>query len=261
MSMNSTPRAVNLALLMVACSACSTIKSWFPDKERDYQFTTEIAEIKIPSDLQASALTMPAVGTATVAAPQPALVNTDDAAVMVESTDRRKVKPAKQAQQATADKVDNPPANAEKAPSSQAQPSTPSTSSLQIDQPRSQAMHIVSKAMSRQRLEVIERNMENGYFVVKYDIKAEKVEDQTWLDEVNFLFGDEPNEEVECRVQLQQINPQLTEVTVHDLQGKAQSPVVANNLLKLITDAINQEVGTPAAVDTAVPADAGKAAK
>lgn len=122
-----------------------------------------------------------------------------------------------------------------------------SGSSLQIDQPQTQAVHIVSKAMSRQKLEITERNADKGFFVVKFDPNAVQPEDKNWLDEINFVFGDEPSHEREFRIYLRQLNPQLTEVTVQDSQGKTQSSVAANALLKLITDAINQDISGPEA--------------
>ncbi len=32
-------------------SGCSTIQSWFPDKEKEYQFTAQLAPLSIPADL------------------------------------------------------------------------------------------------------------------------------------------------------------------------------------------------------------------
>ena len=40
-----------IAVILVNVSACSTIYSWFPDKEKDYQFTTEIPPLTLPADL------------------------------------------------------------------------------------------------------------------------------------------------------------------------------------------------------------------
>lgn len=248
--------SICLALLLLGSSACSTIKSWFPDKERDYQFTAEIPEIIVPDDLKAGALTM--------SAPRPAPA-TDTADVVVDNKQTAKVEPgvAPKKPAKSESETAQPAKKVAKADSKEASetvanaPASPG-SSLQIDQPQIQAVHIVAKALSRQKLEVTERNLDKGYFYVKFDPNAVKVEDKTWLDELNFVFGDEPSQEREYRIRLREINPQLTEVTVQDSEGKTQSSSSANALLKLITDAINQDIVSP---DTPKSADANGEAK
>lgn len=227
--------------LLILFSGCSTIKSWFPDKERDYQFTTEIAELRLPDDLKGGDLSMPPVS-----AVKPPVVETVDAPVAEKS-------PATEPAQPVIGKKTPAVAKEESVKAAAAEPATEtvanapasSGSSLQIDQPLTKAGHIVSKALSRQKLEITGRNVDKGYFYVKFDPDKVQVEDKTWMDEVNFLFGDEPSEEVEYRIHLQQLNPQLTEVTVQDAAGKPLSNSAANSLLKLVTDAINQDVAAP----------------
>jgi outer membrane protein assembly factor BamC len=213
-------------MLFIGGTGCSTIKSWFPDKERDYQFTAEIPEIIVPEDLKAGSMSMLAVSSSPAAAVETKVVEDLKATLPAEPIAR----PTKSATSESSPK--ETVANAPTAPGS----------SLQIDQPQIQAAHIVSKALSRQKLEITERNVEKGYFFVKFDPRAVQVEDKNWLDELNFVFGDEPSHEREFRIHLQQLNPQLTEVTVEDSEGKTQSSDSANALLKLITDAINQEI-------------------
>lgn len=220
-------------LLLLNMPACSTIKSWFPDKERDYQFTTEIPELVVPDDLKAKTLgSRPtAVAAETPAPPVP-----------------------RQAEKVTATDEDRPiadkPAKSEpietQAPAASGHgvqtTAASGVSSLQIDQSANQAWWIVGKALSRQKLEVVERNVDKGYFFVKYDPDAIKPEDDSILDEINFLFGDDPSQEQEYRVSLHELEAQLTEVTVQDSDGKTLSNAAATSLLRLITDGINQEL-------------------
>ena len=42
------------ALVLLNVSGCTYIKSLFPDKEKDYQYTTEIPPLIIPEDLKKS---------------------------------------------------------------------------------------------------------------------------------------------------------------------------------------------------------------
>lgn len=45
-----------ISVALVNLSACSTIKSLFPDKEKDYQFTTEIQPLVLPPDLKGNTI-------------------------------------------------------------------------------------------------------------------------------------------------------------------------------------------------------------
>ncbi|MBD9362644.1 outer membrane protein assembly factor BamC [Methylomonas fluvii] len=218
------------ALLLNA--SCSTIKSWFPDKERDYQFTTEIPELVVPDDLKTKTLaTRPVSNTPEPASEPMRQEPVRSAAAAVEPA------PSKPEKTEAKDTV----AAAGSGKSVQAAGSS-GVSSLQIDQSATQAWWIVGKALSRQKLEVVERNMDKGYFFVKYDPDAIKPEDGSILDEITFLFGDDPSQEQEYRISLHQLDELLTEVTVQDSDGKTLSNVAATSLLRLITEGINQDI-------------------
>lgn len=241
-------RVVLVSALLVNAS-CSTIKSWFPDKERDYQFTTEIPELVVPDDLKTKTLaTRPLSNTPE---PMPAPVRQES------------VKPV------VADTAESAPGKSEKTEPNQTVATTGSehgtqttatsgVSSLQIDQSATQAWWTVGKALSREKLEVVERNMDKGYFFVKYDPNAIKPEDGSILDEINFLFGDDPSQEQEYRVSLHQLDELLTEVTVQDSEGKTLSNTAATSLLRLITEGINLDIpsSTPAKADGAADSTA-----
>lgn len=225
-----------LLLAMQALGGCSTIKSWFPDKERDYQFRAEIPELIVPEDLKASGLparTTEQVAAAAVAAAEPVAQQ----AAPAEEPKRPAAETRKQAQTEApvADKPAGQPAVGNSA-----------VSSLQIDQAQKQAWRLVARALSRQRLEIVERNIDKAYFYVKYDPNATKPEDGSIMDEISFLFGEDPSHEQEYRISLLEIAPQITEVTVQDSEGKTISNAPATALLKLITDGINLDLSTDA---------------
>lgn len=220
------------ALLLNA--SCSTIKSWFPDKERDYQFTTEIPELVVPDDLKTKTLATHPVSNTPEAAPAPVQQEPVRSAATADAAEPAPSKPEKTEAKETV-------AAAGSGKSVQAAGSS-GVSSLQIDQSATQAWWIVGKALSRQKLEVVERNMDKGYFFVKYDPDAIKPEDGSILDEITFLFGDDPSQEQEYQVSLHQLDELLTEVTVQDSDGKTLSNVAATSLLRLITEGINQDI-------------------
>lgn len=225
-----------IGLLLLNATACSTIKSWFPDKERDYQFTNEIPELVVPDDLKAKTLasrpmhvTVPAEAPAPDLPPQTTGTAQTDDPTAPNASAPANTRPAEVESSTSA------------SPSVQAK-ATSGVSSLQIDQSASQAWWIVGKALSRQKLEVVERNIDKAYFYVKYDPNAIKPEDGSIIDEINFLFGDDPSQEQEYRVSLHGLDAQLTEVTVQDSDGKTLSNSAATSLLKLIAEGITQDL-------------------
>lgn len=225
-----------ILLSMQAVSGCSTIKGWFPDKERDYQFRAEIPELIVPDDLKAK--TLPNLNQTSHTPEQIA------AAAVAE----RDVEPAaaNQSQSNTPATEPKNEAASEDKPTVQVIASNAAVSSLQIDQPQKQAWRLVSRALSRERLEIVERNIDKGYFFVKFDPAAIKAEDNTIWDEVNFVFGEDPSHEQEYRISLQEVSPQVSEVTVQDSDNKTLSNATATALLKLITEGIKQDLGTDA---------------
>jgi outer membrane protein assembly factor BamC len=234
---------------LAGLSACSTIKSWFPDKGREYQFTSEIPELVIPADLQASANGKPAAGR--MSSPVP--VKTDAAQDAAHTAS-----PENTADKDVKDRSDHNVADGGQVQTATANPSQ--GSSLQIDQDRPQAARMVGKALSRQKIEIIERNVDKGFYYVKFDPQYFVPQDKSFLDEINFIFGESVSSEQEYRVNLQQVAPQLTEVTVEDNSGKALSNNAANALLRLITESIKQnpsdtgaEAANPATAEANAP--------
>lgn len=233
-------RLVFTGALVSLMPACSYVKSWFPDKERDYQFTTEIPELVIPDDLKRKTLAAPPAAAVVpkaepvaAATPQPVPTKSEEAVAQARPP-TESVRPAE-----TSVPAPRPAATA-------------NVSSLQIDQSAQQAWWLVGKALSRQKLEVVERNVDKRYFFVKYDPNAIKPDDGSFLDEINFLFGDDPSREQEYRISVNELDAQSAEVTVQDEAGTTLSNDVATSLLRLITDGIKQDMS---AEPTEAPAE------
>lgn len=233
-------------LLLAGLSACSTIKSWFPDKERDYQFTSEIPELIVPDDLKSKGLaglpSPPAAPVMSESADEPSYADTGEAeAAQTATPATTEASAAKMADEAVE----------EQAPAAVAS----GGSSLQIDQAKTPATRMVGRALTRQKVEIVERNVEKGYFYVKYDAYAVKARDESIWDELNFMFGDDPSQEQEYRITVHGLSSQLSEVSVQDSAGKTLSNDTANALLKLITEGINQVMNQNEADDAAADAN------
>ncbi len=276
MSLARRSSVVCLTLGLLAASGCARIKSWFPDKERDYQFHSEIPELIVPEDLKQRNFisktpsprppAAPEAAAEPVTAPRskaPAKPVAEGAAAAKPALAAIPEKPAVNEKPAASEKTAFPekpkfaelpadtakPAKTEKAPAQVNKPTAPlvsvvksDVSSLQIDQSQKQAWHLVSRALSLQKIEIAERNLDKGYFKVRYDPDEVKPTYRTMWDELRFMWGDDETHELEYLVSIKATAPQATEVMVLDPEGKVLSNAPATRLLKLITDGINQDL-------------------
>lgn len=218
-------------LLLSLLSACSTIKSWFPDKERDYQFTAEIPELIIPEELKNKGMRSLNSNSER---------NPAKESVVAEAQNPGPVESSQQTEIVKESTQETTTGSGEREPDSVTPQLESSASSLQIDQALNSATRMVSRALSRQKIEVVERNIDKGFFYVKFDPNAQKASDENFWDELNFLFGDDPSQEEEYRLTVRQIKSELCEVTVQDSAGKTLSNFAANALLQAITRGINE---------------------
>lgn len=235
MTIKCSLRLIASVLLLSGLSACSTIKSWFPDKERDYQFTSEIPVLIIPDDLKNKESASLPVRPIEKALPQPDPIT--GSRYPTESDETITTDSGTGSDETTTAQA---PAAEENPKPVSSNSSTVST--LQIDQAKKAATRTVGKALTRQKVEVVERNVDKSYFYVKYDPKAQKVSDDSIWDELNFLFGDDPSQEQEYRITVQSLSAEMSEVTVQNSKGESLSNETANALLGLIAQGINNEI-------------------
>jgi len=220
-------RWMSIALLASALSGCSTIKSWFPDKEKDYQFTSEIPELIVPEDLKNKGLSS-------------LLPQASAQAPVTASTDSESGESGRDAAATSTPESDvTTEAEPAQVPASSA---SDVASTLQIDQSKLHATRMVGRALSRKQIEIVERNIEKGYFYVNFDPHAVEAKDESLWDEITVLFGEDPSKEEEYRITVRELSEQLSEVTVQNSDGKTLSNSVSNTLLRLITDGINEAV-------------------
>ena len=215
MMKKNTVGLVTVFVVAINTTACTRIKSYFPDKEKDYQFRTEIPPLQLPADLQNHAI-----------------------------KDKTSI-PDRVYE--TAETIQVP----ETEPEVETKPLfTPvelvefdgGATRLRIEEPMERAWRYVGRALSRQSIEIIDRNEEQFVYVVQYDPDAQKVEDGTLWDEVVFLFGDEPAQEKEFRIRLTEKNSRMTEVIVLDENDVPISKDAGLHLLNLLKNTINSDL-------------------
>jgi outer membrane protein assembly factor BamC len=152
-------------------SGCSTIQSWFPDKEKDYQFTSELAPLVIPPDLMHKAKTP-----SRLTALPPVLEKTPDIPAII----------AKQP-------IDNrQPVNSDTIPLNrddiQLTRSDDKTSQFSLNVPYERAFRIIGKAISRSGIEVLERSEEAKTIKIQVTQAPTAPVEKSFLDETLSMF-------------------------------------------------------------------------
>ncbi|MFZ2313772.1 MAG: outer membrane protein assembly factor BamC [Methylobacter sp.] len=204
-----------IAVILSNVSGCSTIYSWFPDKEKDYQFTTEIPPLTLPADLGKDSILNTAVAA-------PVVETAEDVAPADEPGETELVVERKLIQ---VDMVK----------------SDEGASRIRIGAPLAIAWRMVGKALSRNSIEVISRNQEEKSLHVQYDPDEKKVEDGSLWDEVTFVFSGLQTGEKEYVVKLVG-NKQQTEVMVMDAELKPLGEGPGLKLLTLMHDTIKADL-------------------
>jgi outer membrane protein assembly factor BamC len=213
--------------VLVALSACSTIKEAFPDKEKDYQFTTEIPKLTVPSDL-AKGTNLSSIST--TAKPQ-----------STETTESKptetETKPVENNASTESSSDDLPAAIDPKSITAELQESSNHINYLRINTPFLTAWRVVSKGLSRKSIEVSERNQADKIFTVQYDPDEKTVEDGTYMDEINFMFNGFQGNEKQYFLKLVE-NNQQTDVVILNEEQKPSADEGSVKLLKVLQQSI-----------------------
>ncbi len=221
-------RSLIIVAVLVNVSACSYIKNLFPDKEKDYQFTTEIPPLVLPTDLAGDSIARPPAASATEKASSAATTETGDAASVAETT-------AATPQTETAPVIERKLIQVELVDAEEG------TKRLRIGAPSATAWRMVGKALSRKSIEVTNRNQEEGLFNVQYDPNKQEVEDGSIMDEVKFFLKGFEITEQEYVLKLVG-NNQQTDVLVLDKEQKPVTDKMSLSLLTLLHDTIKSDL-------------------
>ena len=202
----------------LALSSCSYVKSYFPDKQKDYQLAEELPPLALPDDIKQTA----SIKDRPLVAP-----------------DYPKSKPEEAA--AAVPKIENTSAKPLFTPVELVEYDGGATR-LRIYQPVSKAWRYVGKALSHQGVEITARDESQYSYKVQYDPDAKKASDGALLDELFFLFGDDPSKEKEFQIKLTPRNSQLTEVIVLDDKEQPVYQGAGLKLLELLKKTINADL-------------------
>lgn len=227
------------ALLLIAApvflGGCETISSWFPDKQKQYKYSTEIPPLEVPPDLSSStidgAVTKRAAGR----------IQDTDSSAEREATAETPVAPAGEASEQSA-ASEQQPRPAERPRKSEAVPTLAQSSNdvplIEIEAPFEIAWVEVAKALGRMELEISDQNRSDGVYYVYYGGDKKPYEDRGFFGDVAEMFGAGQEQSKEYRVKLEGRTGKLTTVYVLDADNKPQMDGPGFELLKRLHETL-----------------------
>ena len=180
-----------MALQLTACSY------FFPDKEKDYIYSKEIAALEIPPELSADRQAKSQIKTSD--APKSL---TYEVALVTE----------------------------------------PEEAFLRVNSSFAHVWRIVGKALTEVNVEVTDKNREQAIYYVQYDPELQAADkDGSYWQEVVFMFSSDIHQELPYQIFLT-ATEEGTHIFVRDESAKVLSENKGLQLLRLIFDAINQDI-------------------
>jgi len=194
-------------------TGCSRIKGYFPDKEKDYQLTSEIPALVVPADLTDNAIQ----NNAKIDANVPVIKNT--------ASDNKASESDQKKEMIYVDLVEY----------------SGGATRIRIEDTIERIWRTVGKALSHHSIEITNRNELERVYYVQYDPDFKEVEDGSLWDEALFIFGSDPANEKEFKVRLAE-NGSLTEIIVLDSNDLPLSKGPGLKLLNLLYKTIKADL-------------------
>ena len=214
-------------LLVVACelSGCSTLQSWFPDKEKDYQFTTELPPLVIPPDLMQKPVVPSRVTSVEPMTPPKSVAKT--IAPPVESAPVKRPALSEAETELSRDEI-------------QISVTHENVTTLNLNVPSVRAWRIVGKALSRSGIEVINRNQDNGQIQVQL-VEEKSESEKSFLGDTFSVFDSFVSNEKSYVLQFHETNAK-TAVTVLNTESQPITDGSDDKLLLILFDAIKNDL-------------------
>jgi outer membrane protein assembly factor BamC len=223
------PSARRNTLMLLSASAvlngCSSLGDWFPDKQKQYQYSTEIPALEIPPDLTASTIEGATKSRRPVpprSAEEPA---TEESAAEQPDAEESGSEAPESEERTAATQAETPRPTARR-PKATAESTLAQSSDniplIEIEAPFEIAWNDVAKALGRLELEVSDQNRSDKVYFVYYGGDSKPYEDRGFLGDIAEMFGNRPKPAKEYRVKLED-RGQATLVYILDPDNKPQT--------------------------------------
>ena len=229
-------------LFVLTISACSDMQKHFPDKERDYQLTTEIPGLNIPADLSDNAIQQtseehtPRHDKTGIAVSENSQITSPQSISDLEDGTEEAIGIDDQIEEYEEYQED-----VQELVYIELVKFSGGATRIRVEAPFARIWRVVGKAISRHSIEIIDRNETDRTYIVKYDAEFEKVEDGSLWDEVVFIFGSDPAQEKTYKIKVVE-NGTLIEVIVLDENNKPLSKGAGLELLNLLYNSMKLDL-------------------
>ncbi|QSA97024.1 outer membrane protein assembly factor BamC [Methylococcus sp. EFPC2] len=218
-------RVLVLLGLAGSLSACSVLESLFPDKQKQYRYSSDIPALEIPPDLTSSTLE----GTKGGGGPRPSSREAEEesppsAAVAEENTGSRRAA--------------SKPAAKPEVPRTTLAQSNDNATLIEVEAPYAETWNDVSRALGRLEVELTDQNRSDGVFYVYYggtSPKPKEGDSSLWQD-LKSMFSNEEKAS-EYHVKLEEAGD-VTNVFVLDASGKSVSEGPGYELLQRLNETL-----------------------
>ena len=225
-------------IALSSISACTRIKSYFPDKEKEYQYTAELPALIYPADLKVNVLP---VLPGSMAHAEPANAAPD---IATNALTKPTAVASDSSTTPTADKAYSDEEElAAKLVTVERINVDAGENRLRLNVPFIRAWRILGKSLSRKALEVMVRDQEAGLFTLKYDPDEHNVKDLSYMDSLKALIGNLRSNEKTYIIKLVKDQPQ-TDVIVLDKDKKPIADADSVKLLTLLQETIKADLAT-----------------
>lgn len=217
---------VTLSYLSVLLSGCSSISKLFPDKHKQYQYTSEIDALEIPPDLTSTTIDGAHGGRHDAwESPAESAQSSGDS-----PSDGREATPAPGAEMSSETSRAYHKGSGHPAPvlAESAEDSVPL---IEVQAPMDITWAEVNKALGRMKLEIIDQNKASGLYVIHYLKDQQAYEDRGFFGDVAQMFGQGPRNTNEYRIKLEQ-RDEVTSIFILDAEGKVLRSGEGLELLK-----------------------------
>jgi outer membrane protein assembly factor BamC len=239
-------------------SGCSYIQNYFPDKERDYQYTTEIPLINYPAELRSNPVESGAYEGEITGMPHDSTNSESGEYSLGTGTGQPAEEPNSQENPPEPQPVPDPKASStEVVPADESdQRDTVSSvevvryddgeSRLRLGSGFSKAWRVVNKALSRNTIEVTGRNHDKAQITVQYDPDEKKAKDDSYLDEIAFMFKGININDREYVLKLEEHDLKTDVLVLNEEHLPLLNDDAALDLLKVLADTIKADLADKA---------------
>jgi outer membrane protein assembly factor BamC len=247
-----------LGIIVLGCVAltlagCSYIQSWFPDKERDYQYTTEIPLINYPAELRKN---QPEGGGSSVdnSSETPSSSTNNEGSEASASTENTESPPtetlspdaAPEAQPVPTPETEVTPASGpderDTVSSVEIVKYDDGESRLRLGSGLSKSWRVVNKALTRNTIEVTGRNFDQAQITIQYDPDEKKAKDESFMDEISFLFKGIGINDRQYILKLEAYDQHSDVVVLNEEHLPMLNDEAAVRLLKVLADTIKADL-------------------